>query len=223
MSNWVAKNAKAYQVFRGGLNKLSLWAQHLSGACCEPGVTIDYDRLNKTVHTENANIHTSPYGHRDNWRFSEHADSERKNIVAWINAKGVGAQLELLVLPTHSFLTHVTVKVLAEESGFTYTIKTRNGNALPSSQLIGVTETEGADCEGVTRVKGAGAYTGLGALSGATRKYVYGAQTDGGEFILDADVILLEVTALPAGGLKGYFDVQVDANYVNTGRSEATI
>ena len=218
-----AMNAKAYQVFRGALNKLSVWAQHLNGACCEPGVTISYDRLNATVNPENANIHTSPFGNRDNWRFSEHADSDRKRIIDWINTNGVGSQIEILVLPSHSFLSYATIKVLAEESGFTFDIKTRNGTVLPAADLIGVTETDGVDCNSVVRAQGSGAYTGLGALSGATRKYVYGAAANGGNFVLDADVVILEVTALPAGGLKGYFDVQVDVTYAAPGRSEATI
>ena len=221
---WTAKSAKAYQLFRGGLNKLSVWAQHLSGACCEPGVTIDYDRLNRTINPENANIHTSPYGTRDNWRFSEEADSERKRIVDWINTQGVGAQLELVVLPAHTFLTHLTLKVLAEEAGFTFDLKTRNGTVLPDTQLIKVSETDSADgCSSVGRVQAAGAWTGLGALSGATRVYTYGAAGDGGNFVLDSDVVILEVTGLPAGGLKGFFDIQLDATYVAPGRSEALI
>lgn len=218
----VSMGAKALQLFRGGLNKLSLWAGHIGGACCDPAVTPKIDRLNPTINPENANIHTNPFGHRDYWHFGTLLDSLREQIVRHINAEGVGAQLEVMVLPTFSLLNAVRVDVLAEETGLTFKLKTRNGTVLPTGQLIKVEETEGGDgCGEVSRVQSAGAYTDIGALGGATRVYNMGVSGRGGEFALEADVLILEVTALPAGGVVGYFDLQVHATYTAPGRSEA--
>lgn len=227
--------AKALQLFRGGLNKLSLWAEHIGGACCDPAVTPKIDRLSPTVNPENANIHTNPFGHRDYWHFGTLHDSLREQIIRHINTEGVGAQLEVMILPTFSLLNAVRVDVLAEETGLAFTLKTRNGTALPgttafpgegaeiSGQLIKVTETEGGSgCGEVTRVQSVGAYTGIGALGGATRTYMMGVAGQGGEFALEADVLILEVTALPVGGVIGHFDIQVHATYTAPGRSEAS-
>jgi len=218
----VAKNAKAMQIFRGGLNKLSVWAKHIGGDCCDPKPDYSIDRLNPTINPENALVHTRPFGNRDYMQFGEFADSVRKEMVDWINTNGVGAQLELLVIPTFSLLSTVEFTVLAEEAGFTYDLKTRNGTVLPAGQLIKVSETEGgAGCGEVARVQAAGGYTGLGALGGATRVMNLGVSATGGEFALEADVLILEVTALPAAGLKGLFDFRANINYVAPGRSEA--
>lgn len=218
-----AKNAKAMQLFRGGLNKLSVWAEHIGGDCCDAKPTITQDRLNPTINPENALVHTRPFGNRDYMQYSEFNDSKRVEIVKWINDNGVGAQLELLVIPTFSLLSTVEFTVLAEEAGFTFDLKTRNGTVLPAGQLIKVSETEGgAGCGEVARVQAVGGYTGLGALGGATRVMNLGVSDKLGEFALEADVLILEVTALPAAGLKGFFDFRANINYVAPGRSEAT-
>lgn len=218
----VAKSALAMQIFRGGLNKLSVWAKHIGGDCCDPKPDYSIDRLNPTINPENALVHTRPFGNRDYMQFSEFADSIRQEMVDWINASGVGAQLEILVIPTFSLLHTVELTVLAEEAGFTYSLSTRNGTVLPTGQLIQVDETEGgANCEGVARVQAVGAYTGLGVLAGATRRMTMGVSAIGGEFALEADVLILTVTALPAAGLKGTFDFRANINYVAPGRSEA--
>jgi hypothetical protein len=221
----VAKNAKALQLFAGGLNdiKNNIWAKHLGGTCCDPAVEVDSDRLNPTINPENALVHTRPFGNRFHWRFMEKTRAERKKIVDFINAKGVGAQLEILVIPTFSLLYSVHIALLAEEAGFAFTVKTRNGTALPAGQLIKVSETDsGAGCGEVARVQAAGSLAGIGALAGATRVHNIAVSGTGGEFALEADVIILEVTALPAGGaLKGEFDVLAHINYVAPGRSEA--
>jgi hypothetical protein len=219
----VTMPADTLQVFRGGLNKLSLWAQHIGGACCDPAVTPVIDRLNPTINPENANIHTNPFGHRDYWHFGTLADSERQRIIDFINTEGVGAKLEVMVLPTFSLLNVVRVDILAEETGLAFTLSTRNGTVLPTGQLIEVAETDSGDgCGEVARVQTVMTdYTGLGPLGGATRVYHMGVSDQGGEFVLEADVLVLEVTAVPAGGVKGYFDMQVHATYTAPGRSEA--
>lgn len=218
----VSMDAKALQLFRGGLNKLSLWAQHIGGMCCDPVPAVTMDRLNPTINPENALVHTRPFGNRDYWKFSDADDTARANIVQHINTQGVGAQLEIIVIPTFSLLYSVQVVALAEEAGLTFELKTRNGTVLPAGQLIQVSETDGGmGCGEVARVQAAGAYTGLGALAGAHRVHTLGVSGIGGEFALEADVLILEVTGLPAGGVKGYFDLLVHANYIAPGRSES--
>jgi hypothetical protein len=221
----VAKSAKAYQVFRGGLNDLSKtpWIQNLGNGCCEVAPVIDQDRLNPTINPENSLVHTRPYGNRDYWQFSEMSDSDRARVVKHLNDNGVGAQLEVLVLPTFSLLSTVAIVTFAEEAGLVFEIKTRNGTVLPSGQLIKVLETEGADCSGVVRVKSAADPADIGPLEGATRVHNLFVSGKLGEFALDADVLILEVLSMPAGGIAGAFDLRVHANYVAPGRSEAKL
>lgn len=220
-----AMGAKALQLFRGGLNALAVnpWVQNLGGSCCDPVATVAQDRLNPTINPENALVHTRPIGSRDAWQFSEHADSVRDRIVAHINANGVGTQLEILVIPTFSFLLAAHVVVMAEEAGLTFELKTRNGLALPNDRRIKVAETDSPDgCGPVTRVQTAPAnLAGLGPLGSATRVHTIGLATDGGKFALEADVLMLEVTAVPAEPVKGFFDIRVYASYATHGRSEA--
>lgn len=222
---FVAKDAKAYQVFRGGLNDLNKnpWLQNIGGDCCEPTHSIDQDRLNRTINPENALVHSRPFGNRLYWQYSEHDNSEKAKILRWINEQGVGAQLEIIVIPTFGFLYSVHVAVLAEELGFTYELKTRNGTVLPDGQLIKVSETDSADgCGEVGRVQEGGDFADLGALDGATRVHTIGVSGQGGEFALNSDVLILEVLTLPADGLKGTFDLRVHSVTVAAGRSEAT-
>lgn len=220
-----AKSAKAVQLFRGGLNDLSKnpWIQNLGNGCCEVAPTVDQDRLNPTINPENALVHTRPFGNRDHWQFGEHDDTTRRNIVRHINEKGVGAQLEVLVLPTFSLLHTVHVVTLAEETGLVFELKTRNGTTIPDGQKIKVSETDGGEgCGEVARVQGAADETTLGELGAAHREHNLFVSGQGGEFVLEADVLILEVKSLPADGVKGNFDIRIHANYVAPGRSEAT-
>ena len=220
-----AKSAKAYQLFRGGLNDLSKnpWIQNLGNGCCEVAPAIDQDRLNATIHSENALVHTRPMGHRDYWQFGEHDDSTRAKIVKHINTAGVGAILEILVVPTFAFLQSVHIVALAEETGLVFEVVTRNGTELPSGQVIKVEETDaGEGCGEVARVQSAGDLAAVGALGNASRVHTIAVSDQGGEFALEADVIQLKVKSLPAEGVKGYFDLRVHATYFAVGRSEAT-
>ena len=220
----VSKSEKAKQLFRGGLNDLSKnpWIQQMGNGCCEVAPSIDQDRLNPTINPENANIHTRPFGNRDYWQFSEHDDTTRANVVKWINEVGVGAQLEIMVIPTFSLLYSVQVVTMAEEAGLVFELKTRNGTVLPSGQQIKVLETDSGDgCGEVARVKSAADAASIGPLEGANRVHNLFVTGQGGEFALEADVLILEVVSLPADPVKGYFDLRVHANYVAPGRSEA--
>jgi hypothetical protein len=220
-----AKSAKAYQLFRGGLNDLSKnpWIQNLGNGCCEAAPAIDQDRLNPTINPENALVHTRPFGNRDHWQFGEHDDTTRARIVKHINTNGVGAQLEVLVLPTFSLLYTVHVVTFAEEAGLVFELKTRNGTALPSGQEIKISETDSGDgCGEVARVQTAADAAALGELGGASRVHNLFVSGQGGQFALEADVLILEVKSLPADGVKGYFDLRIHANYIAPGRSEST-
>lgn len=220
----IAMGAKAIQVFKGALNALNVnpWLQNIGGECCDPAVSVAQDRLNPTVNPENALVHTRPFGNRDWWQFTALNDTRRAEVVKSINTHGVGAQIELMVIPTFSLLHTVQVVTLAEEAGLTFTLKTRNGTVLPAGQLIKVSETDAAaGCGEVGRVQAAGAWTGIGPLATAHRVHTLGVSDKGGEFALEADVLILEVTALPAGGVVGSFDLLVHANYIAPGRSEA--
>lgn len=219
-----AKGPKAKQVFRGGLNDLSKspWLQNIGGACCEPSHAIDQDRLNRTINPENALVHSRPFGNRLHWWFSEHDDSTRRQIVNHINTHGVGAQLEIIVIPTFAFVHSIHTVTLVEEAGLVFELKTRNATPIPSGQKIKVSETDGADgCGEVARVQGAADEAAIGALDGASRVHNFFVADNGGEFALNSDVIILEVKSVPAGGVKGTFDILVHSTTVAAGRSEA--
>ena len=198
------KSAKAVQLFRGGRNDIQKnpWVQNLGFGCCDPSPVVDVDRLNPTINPENALVHSRPFGNRLHWRFSEHDDTTRANIVAHINRIGVGAQLEVLVIPTFAFWHSLHVVTLAEEAGLTFNLRTRNGTVIPTSQTIRVTETDsGNGCGEVARVQtNAASPSGIGGLSGATRVHNIFVDGNGGQFALEADVLILEVAALPASG-----------------------
>lgn len=219
-----AMSAKALQLFRGGLNDVSLnpWVQNLGGECCNPAIPVVQDRLNPTINAENALVHTAPAAHKDYWHFRDLADSRRQKVVDHLNAQGVGGQLEVLLVPTFAFLTALHVVVMAEETGFTFDVVTRNGVTLPAT-VIKVTETDAANgCGAVGRVQAVGAWTNVGALGGGHRVHLVGQNAAGTGFSLDSDVLILQAKTLPAGGVKGYFDVAVYATYDNVGRSEAS-
>jgi hypothetical protein len=222
----VAKSVKAHQSFRGGLNDLSKnpYIQALGSSCCEPAAAVDQDRLNPTINPENALIHTRPFGNRDYWQFGEFADSERARIVQHINTHKVGAQLEILVVPTFSLLYSVQAVVFAEEIGLKFKVKTRNGTKLPSGQLIKVAEKDGgSSCGEVERTQSVGDLNDIGSLDGATRVHTLAVSDIGGEFALEADVLILEVTSMPSIGVVGNFDLRVHTNYIAPGRSEAAM
>lgn len=224
----VAKGSKDLQIFRGGLDDIArtnIWARHIGGACCAPGVAVDIDRLPPTVNWENANIHTSPLGGRDNLRISQlgGGDTIRREIVDHINKHGVGAQIAVAVLPTFGFLQAVHIVALAGETGLKFKVVTRNGTALPDAQVIKVDELDATgDCSGVQRTKAAGDLAEVGVVTaGQSRTHVIAVAADGGEFILEADELILEVTGVPADGVKGHFDLEVHVSYTGYGRSEA--
>lgn len=226
------KSANAYQSFRGGRNRLGVWAKFAEGACCEPGVALDIDRLPATVQWENANIHTSPLGGRNpTWRFSELQSGDRDAIVDHINAIGVGAIIEVQAIPTFALVQSVAVSTFKEETGLAFEVITRNGTALPADQVILVEEQDAGGCGETTRTRvtttseetgdvDIGDLGDVGTLDGATRSYTI-AVSGAGEFALEADVIALRVTSVPAGGVVGAFDISVDLSYTAPVRSYA--
>ena len=221
--------AKAIQLFRGGYNKLPLFAQFLGQGCCGLDVKPVIDRLPCTQNWENANIHTSPLGGRDTWQFSLLNDTEKADVVAAINQGGVGTQLEILLIPTFAFLQNLRVAVLSAEPGLTFVVKTRNGTELPQGNRFEVTEAWDGECGCPVRAKTdtdwiAGEGQTIGDLGdGVVKKYSYAQDTAGGRFALEADVVILEVASMPAGGVAGLFDILADLSYTSNGRSESQI
>jgi len=224
------KSANAYQSFRGGRNRLGVWAKFAEGACCEPGVVLDIDRLPATVQWENANIHTSPLGGRNpTWRFSELQSGDRDAIVDHINAIGVGAIIEVQAIPTFALVQSVAVSTFKEETGLAFEVITRNGTRLPEDQVILIEEQDAGNCGEPTRTRviadddgqaDLGDLSAVGTLNGATRSYTLAVSAPG-EFALEADVIALRVTSVPAGGVVGAFDISVDLSYTAPVRSYA--
>jgi hypothetical protein len=139
-----------------------------------------------------------------------------------LNEKGVGAQLEIIVIPTFSLTHTIHTVTLVEEAGLVFKLVTRNGTVLPSGQEIKVLETDSGDgCGEVARVQSAANKDSIGPLEGASRVHNLFVSDQGGEFALEADVLVLEVVSVPAGGVVGTFDIRVHTNTIAPGRSEA--
>lgn len=221
---FVAKDDKTLQVFRGGFNDLtkSPWLQNIGNGCCEPGHKIDQERLPRSLHPENANVHSRPFGNRLHWWFSEHDDTTRRNIVNHINTVGVGAKIEVITIPTFAFVHSLHTVTLAEETGLVFKLFARNGTLVPAGQKIKVSETDSGDgCGEVARVKAAADENAIGALDGASRVHNFFVADNGGEFALEADVWVLEVVSLPADGVTGAFDLLIHSTTVAAGRTES--
>lgn len=208
-----AKAATNLQVFRGSKPRQDVFALHSNEGCCDGALVSGYDKLGSRTRFDNALAHSNPTGANDKIHVPNTGlESDHREIVDWINANGVGATISVLALPTYSFLTGVMVTVLAAEAGLTFDLITRNGAVLPTDQLITVIAT-GSACE-VTRTQGVSEdFAGFGALT-AGQLYRVIIARDSGNFVLEADELMLRVATMPAGGLiNGDFRLRVAASY----------
>lgn len=214
--------AKAVQIFRGGADRLGVWGQHLGSGCCDGAVDAPkVDRLVPTINPENDHTHTRPYGNKDNFRFSTLHPTEQRKVVEAINKYGVGTQIEAMVIPSFVFASTVHIGIHAEEPGLQFKLTTRNGTEVPMDQKIKIVETQGGvGCATLTRVRSTTDFMSMGSLEGGSAVYHIG-RSNNGNFAVYADVYILEVVSVPAGGVLGYFDIEMHATYNNPGRSEA--
>lgn len=215
-----AKAADNLQVFRGSFSKPDVFSLNAGDGCCGPAAALnEFDRLGDRVHFDNALAHSNPTGANDKYRFPDGNgfNSLRAEIIAFINANGVGASISVLLVPTFAFVTGLVIKTIAEEAGLTFNVVSRNGLVLPDDNERTVVITAGTDCNVVrTQDIRDGAepsiYTGVGALAvGALAEYRIGR---GNEFSLEADEIILQVATMPAGGVVvGTFDLELAVSY----------
>ena len=87
--------------------------------------------------------------------------------------------------------------------------------------MIRVVEQDAGSCGEPTRTQTPGDLSDVGDVGGGTRAYDLAVSDTGGEFALEADVIALRVTAVPATGVVGKFDIAVDLSYTAPVRSYA--
>lgn len=217
------KSNKSIQVFNGGLAPLGIWAKHIGPGCCVPNAKVDIDRLVPTVNPENALVHNRPAAERSFWQTSN-GSSDKRDIIKHINEVGVGAEIEIMVVPTFSFFKAVHIVVLGEEVGLTFKLKTRNGIDMPADQLIKVEETDAGTavgCGDVARVKGAADFDNFGAKGTASRVHLFGVADASGDFALYSDTLVLEVLTVPTEPVRGDFDLMVYGTFNTFGRSEA--
>jgi len=215
-----AKAADNLQVFRGSFAKPDVFALNAGDGCCGPAAALsDYDRLGDRVHFDNALAHSNPTGANDKYRFPDGNGfgNQRQAILDHINANGVGASISVLLVPTFAFVTGLVIKTIAEETGLTFDVVSRNGLTLPNDSERTVVITAGASGCGVTRTQTVGdgdpsIYEGVGALGASDlAEYRIGR---GNEFSLEADEIMLVVATMPAGGVVvGDFDLELAVSY----------
>jgi hypothetical protein len=214
--------AKELQIFKGSRSKADVFARS-DASCCGTTVMPVYDKLDCRVRFDNGLAHLNPTGGNEKFHFQKQRfEVEPKQAqIAHLNAKGVGAQLAVITIPTFAFVTGVSVVVLAEEAGATFRLRTRNGLVIPSTVGIKVDVSGDSCCP--TRTQGAFnlATTAWGALPvGVTEQYMFN-RNGAGEFSLEADEILVEVVTMPASGaFLGEFDFIVSVNYDVQNRAE---
>lgn len=225
----MARNDKAaenIQLFRGSRTRKGVAEALLDKECCGTGQTIvQSDKLADVVHFDNALAHSNPTGANDKWFFpGSGLDFANSEVVNHINQYQVGAQISVLAIPTHAFVTGVTVTVLASEPGLTFQLVTRNGLVLPAATQIDVSVTAGADdCE-LTRTQSVGVITApFGTLAEGQMQQVKIGRDGAGTFSLEADEIILEVVSMPtenAGKVVGLFKLDVAVSYDVIKRAE---
>lgn len=214
-----AKAATNLQIFRGSKPRQDVFARHSNEGCCDAALVSTYDKLGSRTRFDNALAHSNPTGANDKINVPNTGlESDHSEIVDWINTHGVGATISVLALPTYSFLTGVMITVLAAEAGLTFDLITRNGATLPADQVITVIAT-GSACE-VTRTQGISEdFLGFGTLSAGQLHRVIIAR-DSGNFVLEADELILRVATMPAGGLiTGEFRLNIATSYEVIGRA----
>ena len=224
------KSENNIQVFNGSRPKPDVFAANAGSGCCGTGVDLLHDKLGERVRFDNGLKHLSPAGGVERYRFpaGNGFNSHKAEILAHINAVGVGATISVIAIPTYAFVTGLGIHIAAAEAGLTFDLITRNGLLLPSTGLI-VTATadEDAPC-GVTRTVeevagesgGEGEplepleIEGFGALA-ADELFIDHFYRDGqGRFALEADEIILRVASVPVGGVVvGNFDLTISASY----------
>lgn len=208
-----AKSANNMQIFRGSLVRPDVFALAASEGCCPGGTQVTHDKLAQVTHFDNSLSHLNPIGGNEKVTFPDTQwESDRQAIIDWINQIGVGATFSVALLPTYSWFTDLSVLVLEAEAGLTFDVVTRNGAVLPSAQSVMVTAT-GSTCN-VTRTQEAGDdFTGIGALADGELHVLHIAR-DEGNFVLEADEVMLRVATMPAGGVvSGTFRLQLAINY----------
>lgn len=220
----VAKAAGNLQVFRGSLSQPDVYAANAGKGCCGDNALVTVDKLGPRVRFDNANAHTNPIGGRETFAVPAGYgfSGVSRAIVDHINANGVGATISIIAIPTYAYVTGVGIHIAAEEDGLTFTLKTRNGLALPSVTQV-VTATAGDDACEITRTLATSdgtEYVGFGALGdGELFVDIFGRHA--GLFSLEADELILEVDTMPAGGsIVGSFDIRVTAAYEMIHRAE---
>jgi hypothetical protein len=207
------KAADNMQIFRGSLARPDVFALAASEGCCPGGTQVTHDKLAQVAHFDNALSHLNPLGGNEKVTFPDTQwDRDRQAIIDWINEHGVGASFSVALLPTYSWFTDLSVLVLAQEAGLTFDVITRNGASLPSGQSVMVTAT-GSTCNVTRTQEEGGNFTGIGALAEGELHVLHIAR-DEGNFVLEADEVILQVATMPAGGVvTGTFRLQIGVSY----------
>lgn len=219
-----AKSVNNIQVFRGSLPRPDVFAKNSGSGCCGVDQGASVDRLGQRTRFDNGLAHSNPTGANDKFTVpsGNGFSGVSREIIDHINAVGVGASISVLALPTYGYLTGVGVHIAAEEPGLTFTLSTRNGTALPVALVNVVEAAPGVSgCE-IARTNTAGnlaSFTSFGALDGNLFIDILG-RNGNGVFMLEAEELILTVTAMPATPVVGLFDITVSASYDITHRAE---
>lgn len=238
---WNARNSQNLQVFRGSRPKLDVFTKNFAADsdCCPSGAAVGYDKLARRVRFDNGLNHLNPIGGNEKYRLpgGDGLTGTQAEILAHINAHGVGAQISVIAIPTFAILTAVGIHIAADEPGLTFNLRTRNGLELPESDVIRI-NTNGDAC-GPVRTRAVGSLQGFGQMGSAEQVDLFaigrfrtggpiGGSHDGhvhevefNYFAMESDEIIVEVAAMPSSGIvTGAFDLSVAVNYEFVHRAE---
>lgn len=212
-----AKNVKNLQVFRGSLSRPDVFAHNSGNGCCVLPADPTYDKLGDRTRFDNSLAHSNPLGANDKFEFpgGNGFSGVSQEIVAWVNANGVGSTISVLVLPTFCRWKGVCVQIDAEEAGMTFDLITRNGAIIPNA-VVDVIQVDLVDGCTNTRTRTAGnlaSFAGFGALTTHLRTDIFGYDGNG-TLCLEAEEIILRVATMPTVGVfAGTAKIKVAASY----------
>lgn len=219
----VPKSEDNIQVFRGSRPKADVFAMNAGAGCCGPDLDFAYDKLAERTRFDNGLKHVSPTGGVERYQFpSNPGFNDKAAIIAHINAVGVGAEISVIAIPTYAFLTGLGIHVAAEEVGLVFEVDTRNGLVLPAAGFsVAATQDPDNPCAVLrTLDESEVGLTGIGPLADGVLFMDYFFRDGDGAFALEADEIILRVTAIPATPVVGTFDMTISASYDVIHRAE---
>jgi hypothetical protein len=213
---WNPLPANTIQVFAGGKSDLDPYAKTLFTGNCPDVGSLEYDRLKNPIQFDRGLNHLSPNGGRETFEFGGNQHMfVNQQIIDHFNKVGVGAKVEIMVLPALALLHGVAVSIYQVDVGALFKLSWRQGHTMPGNgRKFAVPITNGtpdiAD-QGSQTPSWFNAIGGI-ATTSASEHYIY---TDAGAPVSgNSDALTLEVVQMPTSGVFTHANyIQIDIMY----------